>query len=305
MSGNLYAQFVNNTGSPLSGLQISYDVEKYRNGSNPAGFRYQLFYSLDGAAWTNAGPNFFTAFPADADNSGFATAPGATVSVTNKTINVSVANGANVYLAWNYSVVSGSTTTNAQALAIDNISVLGLGNATPTNPTGIGAATPNSVLPGESSTLTVSITPGANPTSTGVVVTADLSSIGGSTASREPSAMTLLRTATSTRAIVGWIWDHRFSMVAADNLGIEAYPYTADNDVTQPGQPVPERGVDHNGGLHRPLLPLLGLAMGEMFALDELAEDCAADGVYEFFFSAKPLNVVGGVGSPANAMAIK
>jgi kynurenine formamidase len=109
----------------------------------------------------------------------------------------------------------------------------------------------------------------------------------------------------STRAIVGWIWDHRFSMVAADNLGIEAYPYTADNDVTQPGQPVPERGVDHNGGLHRPLLPLLGLAMGEMFALDELAEDCAADGVYEFFFSAKPLNVVGGVGSPANAMAIK
>ena len=180
MSGNLYAQFVNNTGSPLSGLQISYDVEKYRNGSNPAGFRYQLFYSLDGAAWTNAGPNFFTAFPADADNSGFATAPGATVSVSNKTINVSVANGANVYLAWNYSVVSGSTTTNAQALAIDNISVLGLGTATPTNPTGIGAATPNSVLPGQTSTLTVSITPGANPTSTGVVVTADLSSIGGS-----------------------------------------------------------------------------------------------------------------------------
>jgi endonuclease G len=180
MSGNLYAQFVNNTGSALSGLQISYDVEKYRNGSNPAGFRYQLFYSLDGNAWTNAGPNFFTAFPADADNSGFATAPGASVSVTNKTINVSVANGANVYLAWNYSVVSGTTTTNAQALAIDNVSVLGLGNATPTNPTATGAANPNSVLPGETSTLTVSVTPGANPTSTGLSVTADLSSIGGS-----------------------------------------------------------------------------------------------------------------------------
>src|ERR1043165_894785 len=104
MSGNLYAQFVNNTGSALSGLQISYDVEKYRNGSNPAGFRYQLLYSLDGLAWTNAGPNFFTVFPADADNNGFATAPGATVSVTNKTINLAVPNGANVYLAWNYSV---------------------------------------------------------------------------------------------------------------------------------------------------------------------------------------------------------
>jgi endonuclease G len=180
MSGNLYAQFVNNTGSALSGLQVSYDVEKYRNGSNPAGFRYQLFYSLDGNAWTNAGPNFFTAFPADADNSGFATAPGATVSVTNQTINVPVANGANVYLVWNYSVVSGTTTTNAQALAIDNISVLALGNATPTNATATGAANPNSVLPGESSTLTVTVTPGTNPTSTGLAVTADLSSIGGS-----------------------------------------------------------------------------------------------------------------------------
>src|SRR6185369_8715722 len=61
-----------------------------------------------------------------------------------------------------------------------NISVLGLGNAAPTNPTATGVANPNSVLPGETSTLTVSVTPGANPTSTGVVVTADLSSIGGS-----------------------------------------------------------------------------------------------------------------------------
>ncbi|HKG58779.1 MAG TPA: DNA/RNA non-specific endonuclease, partial [Pyrinomonadaceae bacterium] len=180
MSGNLYAQFVNNTGSALSGLQVSYDVEKYRSGSNPAGFRYQLFYSLDGLAWTNAGANFFTAFPADADNSGFATVPAATVSVTNQTINVSVPNGANVYLAWNYSVVSGTTTTNAQALAIDNVSVLGIGNATPTNPSATGAANPNSVLPGATSTLTVSVTPGDNPTSTGLAVSADLSSIGGS-----------------------------------------------------------------------------------------------------------------------------
>ena len=178
-SGNLYARFVNNTGGPLSGLVISYDVEKYRNGSNPAGFRYQLFYSLDGLAWTNAGPDFFTAFPADANNNGFATAPGATASVINKTVNVSVADGAEVFLAWNYSVASGTTTTNAQALAIDNISVLGLGNVVATDPSGVGAANPNSVLPGEASTLTVTVTPGANPTSTGLAVTADLSSIGG------------------------------------------------------------------------------------------------------------------------------
>ena len=179
MSGNLYAQFVNNTGDALSGLLISYDVEKYRNGSNPAGFRYQLFYSSDGNAWTNAGPDFFTSFAPDADNSGFATAPGAVVSVSNKTLNVPIANGASFFLAWNYSVVSGTTTTNAQALAIDNISVSGIGNAVATNPSGAGAANPNSVLPGESSTLTVTVTPGTNPTSTDLTVTADLSSIGG------------------------------------------------------------------------------------------------------------------------------
>ena len=109
----------------------------------------------------------------------------------------------------------------------------------------------------------------------------------------------------STRAVVAWLWDHHFSLVAADNLGIEAFPYTPDNDLTLPGQPKPDKGVDHNGGLHRPLIPMLGLALGEMWALEELAADCAADGVYEFFLSAKPLNVIGGAGSPANAMAIK
>ena len=179
-SGNLYAQLVNNTGNALTGLVVSYDVEKYRNGSNPAGFRYQLFYSFDNLTWTNAGPNFFTAFAPDADNNGFANAPGATVSVSNQTLNVAIPNGATLVLAWNYSVVSGSTTTNAQALAIDNISILGVSAAVPTNPSGVGAATPNSVLPGESSTLTVTTTPGTNPASTGLSVTADLSTIGGS-----------------------------------------------------------------------------------------------------------------------------
>ncbi len=119
-------------------------------------------------------------FPADADNNGFATAPGATASVSNQTLNVSVPSGANVYLAWNYSVTTGTTTTNAQALAIDNVSVLGIAAVTPTNPTGIGAANPTSVLPGETSRLTVTVSPGANPTSTGLAVFADLSSIGGS-----------------------------------------------------------------------------------------------------------------------------
>ena len=49
-----------------------------------------------------------------------------------------------------------------------------------TPPTGVTSATPNSLLPGASTLLTVSVTPGTNPSSTGITVAADLSSIGGS-----------------------------------------------------------------------------------------------------------------------------
>src|ERR1043165_1103079 len=49
-----------------------------------------------------------------------------------------------------------------------------------TNPSGSGSATPGSVQAGNSTTLTVTVTPGANPASTGITVCADLSSIGGS-----------------------------------------------------------------------------------------------------------------------------
>src|SRR5262249_5171015 len=157
-------------------------VEKYRNGLNPAGFRFQLFYSTDGATWTNAGSDFLTSFPADANNNGFSTAPGATVSITNKTLSVTIPNGTDFFLAWNYSVASGTTTTNAQALAIDNISVLGIAGGGATNPTGVGAANPSSVLAGDSTLLTVNVSPGSNPPSTGLAVSADLSSIGGGAA---------------------------------------------------------------------------------------------------------------------------
>jgi predicted extracellular nuclease len=50
----------------------------------------------------------------------------------------------------------------------------------PTSPSGVGAADPAGVLPGESSNLSVTVTPGTNPESSGLTVTADLTAIGGS-----------------------------------------------------------------------------------------------------------------------------
>jgi CSLREA domain-containing protein len=119
-SGNLYVQVTNNTGSPLSGLTVGYDVEKYRNGQTA--YRVQMFYSTDGTNWTTAGSNFLTSFNANGNNNGFATAPGSTTNVNN-TLNQSIPVSGTFYLAWNYSATSGNTTSNAQALAIDNVSI--------------------------------------------------------------------------------------------------------------------------------------------------------------------------------------
>lgn len=97
------------------------------------------------------------------------------------------------------------------------------------------------------------------------------------------------------RGTVAWIWDHRFSVVASDTVAVEVMPS------------VPDSPFHENVGrmMHPDLIALLGMHLGELWRLDQLAEDCAADGVYEFLVTAKPLNVLGGVGSPPNALAVK
>jgi kynurenine formamidase len=104
--------------------------------------------------------------------------------------------------------------------------------------------------------------------------------------------------------VLRWLWEREIALVAADNLAVEADP-VVDSDFRYPDERPPERGVDHSGMLHRPLIALLGMAVGELWRLDELAADCAADGVREFFLTVKPLNLPGGAGSPPNALAIK
>jgi uncharacterized protein len=52
----------------------------------------------------------------------------------------------------------------------------------PTNPSGVGSATPASLQAGGSVLLAVGVTPGANPTSTGLTVTGNLGAIGGASA---------------------------------------------------------------------------------------------------------------------------
>jgi kynurenine formamidase len=90
------------------------------------------------------------------------------------------------------------------------------------------------------------------------------------------------------QATAAWLWDHRIAAIAADNPAVEALPV----------EPRP-------GFQHRRLIALQGMPLGELWDLDQLALDCAADGMYEFMLVSAPLNLPDGVGSPANAYAIK
>ena len=104
--------------------------------------------------------------------------------------NGDVTAGDNVF-SFNATVAGGTTSggktlaftvSDAQARSSNGNIALTVTSPAPTNPTGNGTANPNSVLPGNSTLLTVNVTPGTNPTSTGLAVAADLSSIGGSAA---------------------------------------------------------------------------------------------------------------------------
>ena len=57
--------------------------------------------------------------------------------------------------------------------------------------------------------------------------------------------------------------------------------------------------------LHQVVIPNMGLTIGEMWDFDALAEDCAADGRWDFLLTAPPLRITGAVGSPVNPIAVK
>lgn len=128
---NVYVHLKNTSSSDISDLTLTYDVEKYRNGSTEKGFDVQLYTSADGTNWTSAGKKFLTHFDADTDNAGYSVVPAATVSVSDK-LNVSVKAASHLFLAWNISVAKGTKCSNAQVLGIDNVTLTstatGIGN---------------------------------------------------------------------------------------------------------------------------------------------------------------------------------
>jgi kynurenine formamidase len=87
-----------------------------------------------------------------------------------------------------------------------------------------------------------------------------------------------------------WLHEKEVAAIATDTWGAEVRP----NELQDTFQP-----------LHLILIVSMGLLVGEIWQLDDLAADCAEDGKYEFLFVGPPLVIPGAVGSPLNPQAIK
>lgn len=87
-----------------------------------------------------------------------------------------------------------------------------------------------------------------------------------------------------------WIRGTDIAAICSDTWGCEVRP----NESEEAFQP-----------WHWVVIPMIGISMGEIFYLKDLAADCARDHVYEFFFCAPPLPITRAVGSPVNPMAVK
>ena len=88
-----------------------------------------------------------------------------------------------------------------------------------------------------------------------------------------------------------WIQRTQLAALASDTWGCEVRPNESEAGINQPW--------------HWITIPMMGMTMGEIFYVKDLAEDCAADKVYEFLFVAPAIPITGAVGSPTNPLAIK
>ncbi|HEX6422897.1 MAG TPA: cyclase family protein [Acidimicrobiales bacterium] len=93
----------------------------------------------------------------------------------------------------------------------------------------------------------------------------------------------------STRSIE-WLHDHDVAAVATDTLVFEVWP-CEDPAVLLP--------------VHMIHLVDMGMPQGQLWALDDLAADCAADGQHDFLLCATPLPLTGSVGGPVAPTAVK
>lgn len=161
VANNDYLEFVVST-SGYAGISFSFDARSSGTGPN----RASVYYSTDGSSFTASG------VVKTVSTSGFTGSPHVT-SLASVTALDNNANARFRIYGWGGTAIGGTC-------RIDNVIISGTPAGVSTPPTGTGTANPASVDLGSPTTLSVTVTPGTNPDSTGITVTGDLSSIGGS-----------------------------------------------------------------------------------------------------------------------------
>jgi kynurenine formamidase len=100
-----------------------------------------------------------------------------------------------------------------------------------------------------------------------------------------------------SQEFVAWAWDNRLALLAADNFAFECLPAIS-------ASPFLQSAPNDHGMMHQQLLAKLGMPLGELWRLGPLSRYMKNTGNWDAFVSIKPLNITGGTGSPANAMAV-
>lgn len=119
---NVMVHLENDGNVDFESIKVSYDIEKYREGSNANEFYVKLFTSSNGVVWTEAGEDFTWLNPKGSAQTGFETVPGSVKSVEAE-LDYTFAAGTDLYLCWSISTSAGDNCASAPCLAVDNISL--------------------------------------------------------------------------------------------------------------------------------------------------------------------------------------
>jgi kynurenine formamidase len=92
----------------------------------------------------------------------------------------------------------------------------------------------------------------------------------------------------ASRQLVQWLWESQIAAVAGDQVAFESTPFNGNGF----------------GSLHEHLLGAIGCPIGELWDTEALATACESRQSWTFLLTASPLHVLGGVASPANAIAL-
>jgi kynurenine formamidase len=101
-----------------------------------------------------------------------------------------------------------------------------------------------------------------------------------------------------SRELPEWLWDHQVALFATDTFAVEVLPVVPDS-------PYLDTAPEDAGMMHQELIAKLGVPLGELWNLTDLVADSRRTGRWDALVVVKPLHLVGGVGSPPNATAIR